>query len=570
MLLHPKRSLTGLVLGVLGLGLFAATPSAHGYAIEVHKDFFDLAFGGQGSGQTVTPPTASDLEAFRRFFYQRAARNPDFRRRWPSEASFDAAAFKTFLQLNPGKQVVAIDHVPAGRGTDTRTVVREGSVDPDNDERNQDRLFTSNDQVQLDPFGRAVPHDPRTTWFGGLTGTPSQFDAHGATLRTGKKGEGIWTALRHPEQFARPAVALGSAPDFSETYTNLAMIAKLWGGGGSEWLALTFGGNNLHGIEDLGNQIHATVLGTPKFFIDAKWTYYKLRMKRFFKKKADPSGNGFTAPSALTPAQVNEAMAKIKAGREDEVDKQVRFALGMEPKSYPTDTELGIQIIGNHHRLLEDFVQSLYLSGRDAIAAGRPQDARAEVREVIRIARAGDAAFEAECRAALQSAGLGTKSAGETPYSQVLAELMITKSAPEAQTIYEAIRKVSKQELKQDQVYNEELGHKPLDFVTADTPSNEHVKTVWDLTGKAFARVVTAVRLWDEVFRQETAGVTPGSPEALTRADLVVDRLVARQLVRLGEEEQRRADYLAEKQAEWDEFVNPAPGLLDRLKGIFK
>ena len=54
------------------------------------------------------------------------------------------------------------------------------------------------------------------------------------------------------------------------------------------------------------------------------------------------------------------------------------------------------------------------------------------------------------------------------------------------------------------------------------------------------------------------------------RADLVVDRLVTRQLVRLGEEEQRRADYLAEKQAEWDELVNPAPGLLDRLKGIFK
>lgn len=566
-MIYAKHSLAGLVLG---LALLASAPAAHGYAIEVHKDFFDLAFGGQGSGQSVTPPTQADLEAFRRFFYARASQNPEFRRRWPSEASFDAAAFKTFLQLNPGKRVVAIDHVPAGRGTDARSVVREGSVDPDNDERNQDRLFTQNGQVQLDPFGRAVPHDPRTTWFGGLTGTPSQFDAHGATLRTGKKGAGVWTALRHPEQFARPPVSLGSAPDFSETYTNLAMIAKLWGGPGSEWLALTFGGNNLHGIEDLGNQIHATVLGTPKFFIDAKWTYYKLRMKRFFKRKNDPAAAGFTAPSALTPAQVNEAMDKIKAGREDEVDKQVRFALGKEPKSYPTDTELGIQIIGNHHRLLEDFVQSLYLAGRDAIAAGRPQDARPEVRDLIQRARAGDATFEAECRAALQAAGLGTKAPGETPYSQVLGELMITKSAPEAQTIYEAIRKVSKKGLKADEIYNEELGHKPLDFVTADTSANEHVKEVWELTTKAFARVVTAVRLWDEVYRQETAGVTPGSADALARAERVMDRLVARQLARLGEEEQRRADYLAEKQAEWDELMNPAPGLLDRLRGIFK
>lgn len=562
-----KHALAGFVLAC---GLVAATSPAYGYAIEVHKDFFDLAFSGQTAGQTVTPPTAASLEDFRKFVYRQAFQNADFRRRWPSEASFDSAAFKTFLQLNPGKQVVAIDLVPAGRATDVRTVVREGSVDPDNDNRNQDRLHTVSGQVQLDAFGRAVPHDPRTTWFGGLTGTPSQFDAHGATIRTGKKGSGIWTALRKPEQFARPAVVLGSAPDFSETYTNLAMIAKLWGGQGSEWLALTFGGNNLHGIEDLGNQIHATVLGTPKFFIDAKWTYYKMRMKRFFKKGTSVTQAGYTAPTSLTPAEINDAMIKIKAGRESEVDKKILFALGKEPKSYPTDTELGIQIIGNHHRLLEDFVQQLYLSGRDAIAAGRPQDARDEVKELIRLARAGDSAFEAECRAALASAGLGTKGKGETPYSRVIAELMITKSAPEAQPIYEAIRKVSKKELKRDGIYNEELGHKVLDFVTDDTTKNKHIRKVWDLSGKAFARVVTAVRLWDETFKAETEGVTPGSPAAIARANSIVDRLVNRQLTRLTEEEARRATYLAEKQAEWDELQKPKKGFLGRITGWFR
>lgn len=566
-MLRAKHALAGFTLAC---GLVAAMPQAHGYAIEVHKDFFDLAFGGTPSTQTVTPPTAASLVEFRKFVYGQAFTNADFRRRWPSEASFDAAAFKTFLQLNPGKTVVAIDVVPAGRATDVRTVVREGSVDPDNDYRNQDRLFTVGGQVQLDAFGRAVPQDPRTTWFGGLTGTPSQFDGHGATLRTGKKGSGIWTALRNPSQFARPPVSLGSAPDFSETYTNLAMIAKLWGGQGSEWLALTFGGNNLHGIEDLGNQIHTTVLGTPKFFIDAKWTYYKIRMKRFFKKTNDPSSAGFTAPASLTPAQVNEAMVKIKAGQEDQVDKQVLFALGKEPKSYPTDTDLGIQIIGNHHRLLEDFVQSLYLSSRDAIAAGRPQDARDEIKELIRIARAGDATFEAECRAALASAGLGTKGKGETPYSRVIAELMITKSAPEAQPIYEAIRKVSKKSLKRDEIYNEELGHKPLDFMQTDKTSNKHVRKIWDLNGKAFARVVTAIRLWDETFKAETAGVTPGSPAALARANSIVDRLVTRQLTRLDAEEQRRTDYLAEKQKEWDALQKPKLGLIDRITGWFR
>ena len=557
-----------LVAGALAL---AWTQSAEGYAIEVHKDFFDLAFEGRPANtRQVTPPDASALEAFRRFVYQRGASNPAFRRRWPSEASFDAAAFKAFLSLNPAKRVVAIDYVPA-RASDVRSVVREGSVDPDNDLRNQDRMFTQGGEVVLDPFGRAVPHDPRTLWFGGLTGTPSQFDAHGATLRGGEKGGGVWTALRSPEHFARPPVVLGSAPDFSETYTELAMAAKLWGGPGSEWLALTFGGNNLHGIEDLGNQIHTTVLGTWKFFLDAKLTFYTYRMKRFFKTRTDLAAEGYVRPGALTPQQVNEAMAKIKAGRLDEVDKQVRFALGKEPAPAPSDTELGILIIGNHHRLLEDFVQSLYLESRNHLRAGRAAQARPEIVELIRVARAGDADFERRCRDALRQAGLGSKAKGQTPYAQVIAEQMILVSAPEAQPIYEAIRAVSKRVTKNGGTYDAELGHQPLDFMKATTSDDEHVKEIWDLTGKAFARVVTAVRLWDEVMEQEVAGVTPGSPAALARAGAVLDRLTERALKRLEEEDQRRADYLAEKQAEWDELQRKQQqGLWQKIKGWFR
>lgn len=138
------------------------------------------------------------------------------------------------------------------------------------------------------------------------------------------------------------------------------MIAQLWGGDGSEWLSLTFGGNNLHGIEDLGNQIHTTVLGIPQFFIDAKITYYQRKLKNLFKKKVDPASQGFVAPSSLTTEQVNQAMLLIKAGKADQVDPTIRFALGKEPKPSPTDTELGIEIIGNFHRLLEDFVQKQY------------------------------------------------------------------------------------------------------------------------------------------------------------------------------------------------------------------
>ena len=564
-------------------GLSWVPPQADGYALEVHKDFFDLAFGlpapGQraiatyaDAGRAVTPPSAEGLVAFRRLFWERASgRKPGFKTRWPSFESFDAAAFKEFLALNPGKSVVAIDHVPASRTTDVRTVVREGSVDPDNDYRNQDRLFLQGGEVVLDAFGRAVPYDPRTTWFGGLTGTPSQFDAHGATLRSGEKGSGIMTAIRHPEQFARPAVVLGSAPEFSENYTELAMIAKLSGGEGSEWLALTFGGNNLHGIEDLGNQIHTTVLGIPEFFVDAKYTYYKMRLKRMFKKKRDLAAEGFVAPSNLTTDQVNQAMRLIKDGKLDQVDPQVRFALGQEPNDLPSDTDIGIRIIGNHHRLLEDFTQKQYLRSRDLIQAGQPDQALPEVTALIQTARRGDPAFERKCREALRAAGLGTNQKGTTPYARAIAELMIEASAPEAAPIYRATRKISKKSLQREETYNEDLGHEVLDFVQTSSMEDEHVRKIWELQGNAWARVVTAVRLWDETFQEETGGVKPGSPEALARIDGIVDNLVERQMQYLADAEQRRNDYLAERQAAFDAEQAEAnnKGMLKRIRSWF-
>jgi len=129
----PHKAPLLIGVGALLAGLGWGAPRALGYAIEVHKAFYDMAFGGRPANETVTPPTPDSLAAFRAFVYQRAAKNAEFRRRWPTPASFTPAAFKEFLALNPDKQVVAIDVVPAGRGTDIRTVVRECSVDNDND-----------------------------------------------------------------------------------------------------------------------------------------------------------------------------------------------------------------------------------------------------------------------------------------------------------------------------------------------------------------------------------------------------------------------------------------------------
>lgn len=545
---------------------FAAQRAA-GYAVEVHKDFYDLAFASAAAGRTIEAPNAADLVAFRQFVWTRASRNAEFRRRWPTADAFDAAAFKEFLALNPAKTVVGIDQVPAARALDVRTVVREGSVDPDNDFRNQDRLFVRGGNVVMDPYGRVVPYDPRTSWFGGVTGIPSQFDAHGATLRTGKKGGGLFTAFRHPEQFARPSVSLGSAPEFSQTYTDLAVLARLRGGHGAEWLSLTFGGNNMHGLEDLGNQIHCTVLGIPEFFIDAKKTFYKLKLKNLLRGRTDPAA-GWGPPSTLSPQQVNAAMELIKAGREDQVDPSVRFALGHEPKGKPTDVDLGIQIIGNHHRLLEDFVESQTISAMRSLAAGRPQDLSPTMRTLLERAQRGDATFEARCRSTLAAKGLGSDPKGMTEFARVLAEVMVEHSAPEAAPIYRAIRKISLPGLKGEQVYDSQLGHDPLKFVT--TTSGEHVDEIWELSGRAFARVVTILRLWDETFLAQTSDVTPGSPEAIARAEAVVDRMVGTQLAYLDAAAKRRDEYLAEKTKEHAEATAPKKGLIDRLRGFFR
>ncbi|MCA8926184.1 MAG: hypothetical protein KDD82_30535 [Planctomycetes bacterium] len=559
-----------LATALVATVVFGAHYRASGYAIEVHKDFYDHAYGGRSDSQQVTPATDADLASFRGFLYARAAKHAAFKARWPTPESFDAAAFKEFLALNPAQRVVGIDFVPADRATDRRTVIREGSVDPDNDHRNQDRMFLAGERVELDPFGRAVPYDPRTVWFGGLTGTPSQFDAHGAMLREGKKGAGFLTALRHPEQFARPAAVLGSAPEFSETYSSLAMIAKLWGGAGSEWLTLEYAGNCMHGLEDLGNQIHCTLIGTPRFFLDAKLVQWKSKLKRLFKRserfELDPS---FRPPASLTTQQVLDAMALIDQDREDEVDPQVLYALGKEPSGVPSDTELGILIIGNHHRLLEDFVQDQYLAARELMRQGHEDQISPEIRGVIERARRGDAGFETHCRKALAEGGLSTRAAGDTAFTQRLAEVMVEHSAPEAKPIYEAIRKISKKELKRGGVYDKDkLGHDPLDFVTQR--EGKHVERIWDYTGRAFARVTSILRLWDETFQAETQGVTPGSPEALARAQAIVDRLVGARLAYLDEAKARRDTYLAEKRAEWEAEHGPssaAVGLIERVQG---
>ena len=519
------------------------------YNSEVHRDLYDLAFPeASASERQVAPPSPADLAAFRAFVYRLANADPGFRERWPAETDFTAYAFKEFLALNPLRRVIGIDFVPGERPLDVRSVVRGGSTDPDTDRRNQDRLFVRPDgTVVLDPSGRAVPADPRTVWFGGLVGAASQFDAHGAMLRTGEKGGWMLTTLGRPEQYARPKVSLGSAPEFSESYAQLAMLARLWGGEGGPWLAMTFAGNSLHGIEDMGNQIHATLIGTHRFYLDTLLAWVSTRF-RPLRETQDADSSEFSPLERLSTDELIPALELL--GNPEAIDPGIRFALGLEPTGNPGVTELALRILGSHHRLLEAYFQEFYVESRDHIRAGAPERALPAVADLIRRAEAGDEAFRLAAQARLEEAGLGQSPPGSTAFAKILAETLLVYSAPEAKSLYNAIRAMAIKPLHSGrQLYHD--GQPPLDFIRVEYREaggdDPHSRAIWELSAGSIARVVTAVRLWFEIFERETGDVSPGSPEALTRARLVAGRLAAGQLLALEQAEQRRAEYLKEQ-----------------------
>ncbi len=303
------------------------------------------------------------------------------------------------------------------------------------------------------------------------------------------------------------------------------MIARLWGGEGSEWLALTYGGHSLHGIEDL-------------------------------------------APGSLTTDQVNVAAALIGGRRTSEADPKVLFALGHEPK------KLGVvgmvhEIVGSQHRLLEAFVQTQYLTSRDLLRSGREAEALAEVKHLIAVARRGDAAFEETCRARLRAAGLSKSPAGTAPFAHVIGEAMIEASAPEAEACYEAIRGISVKEMLRGARFD--FDQDPLLYVTAHTSKNKDVRAIWRLSEIAWARTVTAVRLWLAVFEEETRGVQPGSVEAQARIERATRRLVERQLDYLEASAQSRAEHLSEQKAKLEaETKKNSQGILGRLRDRFR
>ena len=201
-----SRRVTRLALVTI---LLAFPAALLGYGIWVHdiipvavlRDFKSAAAVPNIRTQMVAGATDAEVAQFRDWLYRSAAALTDtvvrnaFLRRYPTAASFDAKAFKVFLMMNPEAQVMGVDsfeavyrarsrggaaadptapYAPGDRLTIAR-VLEMGSVYPELDRRNEDRLYRdSAGRVVRTADRDTVPMDPMTLNWGPLTGPSSQ------------------------------------------------------------------------------------------------------------------------------------------------------------------------------------------------------------------------------------------------------------------------------------------------------------------------------------------------------------------------------------------------------------
>jgi hypothetical protein len=362
----------------LVIALLAAPSVALGYGVWVHyivptmvlRDFKAAPGLDVPAIQTtmLAGATDADVARFRTWFYGKAAALRDagvraaFLKRYPTPASFDVKAFKEFLMMNPEAKVLGVDPFEEVYGARTPADVREdptapytpgqrislenalqmGSVYPDLDRRNQDRLYrTADGKVVLTAKGDTVPFDPMTLNWGNLTGLSSQAAEHmGLNHEKHSSDPGV-LAITPWNFVAATGYPTDSVESYAEPnaqmYTDLAYITALGGGPGSDMLSALFAGNAMHYIADVGNPIHTLQVGIKDIYSDATMQYWLGRLKTVFGLLGHtPSRNSIgidiltnyhTLSEKLFQAELREAVRLDSAGKKDSIPAAMKGAL---------------------------------------------------------------------------------------------------------------------------------------------------------------------------------------------------------------------------------------------------
>lgn len=355
--------------------LIAAIPSlALAYGVRVHALLPGrvLAAGRGIAGATVSaevlPGTSdADLDAFRRWLWDRSSRLPDtavrgaFLRRYPTASAFDARAMRELLMMNGTARVLGVDSfaavyrvmTPHDRGQDPgpdyaagrpiplRIALEMGSVYPDLDRRNQSRMLRdARGELRVTVSGDTVPFDPMILNMGTLTGLSSQAHAHGG-LNRNPKSDDPETLKKEPWNFAIatgfPGPVETYAPDNAQLYTDLSLLAAL--DGRPAWRALSafFAGSSMHYTADVGNAVHTVQVGIHPIFVDAtvqSWIRRSLTLFGLFGTAPtrnqigiDIITNLHTFSEQLFEAELLEAIHAQQTGHGDSVPVSMINAL---------------------------------------------------------------------------------------------------------------------------------------------------------------------------------------------------------------------------------------------------
>lgn len=522
--------------------LIAAPAAAMGYGVLIHyivpvetlKNF--KAAIPVPDVKTAMLPGASDadLARFRSWFYARAAGMSDtgvrrvFLRRYPTLASFDARAFKTFMMMNPEAKVMGVDpfedvyaarlradsandptapYTP-GQRVSLRAALEMGSVYPDIDRRNQDRLERGPDgSAVLTARGDTVPFDPMALNWGHLTGLSSQAWAHVGLNHEKHSSDPAVLALtpwNFVADFGFPTDSVESyAEPNAQLYTDLSYLAMLYGGPGSDMISYLFGGNAMHYIADVGNQIHTLQAGVKDIYSDATMQYYFNRLKTVF---------------------------------------------GLVGRTYTRNT-IGIDILTNLHTLSERLFETELATAIRLDSAGKKDSISAAMQGVLVDLRSGTDQFRRVLEAVLVPA---QRKIWHPDYGSLIAGTVIDAGFEEGAKIYRLTRSLAVPRLRKAGVR--------VDFDTIPAtqiwsyvrdPSRPDIRAALDtfniIQGNGLARVNVALNAWWTYYlitRQTSAA----------RKGAAIDDLITRLVV-------ARLNYLAYADARRQAFIEAHGGL---------
>lgn len=474
------------------------------YSVPLHDRLADALATDPALGVAATAalPDEAGLDRFRLKVYRTFAEATDpalrkrFLDRYPNEAAFSATAFKELFGSSAIMPTLGFDgyrkvaeavgrspeappaHYTAIRANEPRTLlywIRIGSSYPDLDGRNQNRWWTVDGTFPQTRDGARIPFDPMILNMGRVEGLSGQAHAHYG-LNDHPKSDDPDVLKTAPADFAVAAgfgdEVLTFAPLRAQAYGDLAVLARHFGEPG---LAALYAGNAFHYLGDLGNQIHTIQIGIYDFFVDATIQVWKMKVLCLWGLRCEPPGL----------------------------------------------TDIGIDIISNHHTWLEEYFRIAVMAALD----GKPLH---------------PALADAEAMFAVDESTRQDWSAlvgGGQPLMRALSDRLIAVGNEEGPEVYALARELTRGELRKAGVaisFNEVSDEVTRSYLEPDA-DDETLARFLRLQQRGLVRAATAMDVWWR---------TVMAPDAQPDWRAAADRLLAQQLDELEAAEARRAEWI--------------------------